>query len=101
MEEHIILQEYVKTRKDWIMNHPTLVFRRSAVLEVGNYNIENRAGFEDLELELKLLKRDGVLENMPDILLLYRLHDAQVTQKNRGNTEAARLRGEMIDELLL
>ena len=52
--------EYKKKPKDWILNHPTLCFKKSAILNVGNY-IENlKYPFEDLELELRVLKTYGI-----------------------------------------
>jgi len=57
---------------DWFMNHPTLCLKRSAALAVGNYGeIEN--GHEDRDLELKLLEKYGVVYNIPERLVKYRL----------------------------
>ena len=59
---------------DWFMNHPTLCLKRDAVLDVGNYGeIEN--GHEDRDLEIKLLEKYGVLYNIPERLVKYRLRD--------------------------
>jgi len=64
----------------WFMNHPTLCYRKWAVLEVGCYGIGPNLG-EDRELELRLWERfgDDSLHNLPNILLLYRIHDKQLT----------------------
>ena len=69
---------YIETPSEWFMNHPTMCFKKNAVLEVGNYNTE-KSLCEDLELELKILKKYGVIYNIDEPLLLYRLHDKQVT----------------------
>jgi GT2 family glycosyltransferase len=66
--------------KFWIMNHPTLMFRKSAILEVGNYN-PDYDGIEDYELELRILQKFGVLYNIPEALVLYRLHPSQSSKK--------------------
>lgn len=66
----------------WIMNHPTLMYRKSAVLEVGNYD-EAFDGIEDYDLELRLMRRYKTLHNMPDVLVLYRLHGSQASRKAR------------------
>lgn len=60
--------------------HPTVMFRRREVLEVGGY----RAGFdlaEDYDLWLRLSCK-GRLDNLPQVLLYYRLHgnNSVVTQ---------------------
>jgi mannosyltransferase OCH1-like enzyme len=47
-------ENYKKNPLEWIMNHPTLCFKKSAILSVGNYN-SDRSLHEDLELELKLV----------------------------------------------
>jgi hypothetical protein len=61
-------------KPEWFMNHPTLCLKRSAVLAVGNYGeIEN--GHEDRDLELKLLEKYGVVYNIPERLVKYRLRD--------------------------
>jgi len=55
------------------LSHPTVVFRRQAVLEAGGY----RAFFacaEDYDLWLRLSRR-GVLDNCNQVLLHYRMHN--------------------------
>lgn len=69
----------------WFMSHPTLAYRKSAVLECGSYSKEHKDLPEDFSLELRMLKRYGIAYNLPDILLYYRIHPDQVTQKNRNN----------------
>ena len=82
----ILWEEYKTQKLQWFMNHPTLCFRKSAVLSVGNYNIETNSAFEDLELELSLLKKYGTLYNLPEVLLKYRIHSEQVTFNGRTST---------------
>jgi glycosyltransferase involved in cell wall biosynthesis len=76
-------EEYKKTKKQWIMNHPTLCFRKYAILEVGNYNENFKEPFEDLDLELRILKKYGFICNLPEVLLFYRIHPNQITQQSR------------------
>jgi len=99
--EKITWEEYKKTKSHWIMNHPTLCFRKSTVLSVGSYNIETNMAFEDLELELHLLKRYGVLHNLPEVLLYYRIHDGQVTFNGKTSTPYWRERREKFIEDLI
>lgn len=76
---NIITWEWFKqTRSEWFMNHPSICFRKSAVLSIGNYSTE-RIAFEDYELELKLLKKYGKLYNIDEVLLYYRKHSEQIT----------------------
>lgn len=59
------------------VNHPSVMLRRSAVLEVGNYR-PLAAGREDYDLwaRLALIVR---FANLPQPLTRYRLHDASAT----------------------
>ena len=71
------------------MNHPSICFRKSAILEVGNYNlsrdkIENNC-LSDIDLELRLMKHYGVIYNLSDILLHYRIHDNQITAHGKSS----------------
>ena len=74
-----------KPYSHWIMNHPSIMFKRSAALAVGNYSLEPSI-FEDFELELKILKTFGVIYNISDSLVLYRLHPEQVTYGGKPST---------------
>jgi len=99
--ELITWEEYIKTKPHWIMNHPTLCFRKYAVINVGNYNKTLKLPFEDLELELRLLKEYKFAYNLLDYLLLYRIHENQITFKNRKyskrNTE---MKNELINNII-
>ena len=72
-------EEYTDLRSHWFINHPTVCYRKSGVLEAGNYNKDLHKMAEDFELELRMLKTHGYIHNMNEILLNYRLHDEQVT----------------------
>jgi hypothetical protein len=87
--------EYKTTKSDWIMNHPTLCFKKSAVLSVGNYRKDIRMPFEDLDLELRILKKYNIIYNIQEPLLLYRTHENQLSKKKNYNCEKKKLK--MID----
>ena len=78
----ITWSEYMERRSHWFVNHPTICFRRSAALEAGNYSPTMRLMAEDFEFEMRMMKRFGVIHNMPEILLRYRIHESQVTRSN-------------------
>ena len=72
----------MRTRPAWIMNHPTLCFRKSAVLAIGNYRHHGKGhefNMEDYELELRLMHKFGAISNIDEVLLLYRNHPEQLT----------------------
>jgi glycosyltransferase involved in cell wall biosynthesis len=72
-----------ENKPSWIMNHPTLCYKKSAILKIGNYNknIYENSIMEDYDLELRFMKKYGVLYNMPKILVYYRNHKEQISKK--------------------
>lgn len=91
---------YKKNPQKWILNHPTLMFKKSAILEVGNYNPENSHMIDDLDLELRVLKKYGEVHNLKEPLLLYRLHNNQVTAQERNNPKWINKRNELINRMI-
>ena len=84
---NIITIDWIRsTRSDWFMNHPTMIYRKHAVLSVGNYDINIKKCSEDYDLELRVLKRYGKLLNMPDVLVYYRIHPDQSTYGGKSMT---------------
>ena len=66
-----------------IFIHPSVLFRRQAVLEVGGYQaVRPGAGMaQDYHLWLRLEERHP-LANLPDVLLDYRVHEGQESTRN-------------------
>jgi Glycosyl transferase family 2/Glycosyltransferase sugar-binding region containing DXD motif len=81
----ITWEEYKRKPSHWISNHPTLCYRKTAVICAGNYDITKSRMTEDFEIAIRMLKTYGYLHNLEEPLLYYRLHDKQVT--NNGGTE--------------
>lgn len=99
--ERLTLDEYKRIKSPWFINHPTFCFKREAVLEVGNYNDQKRIAYEDFELVLKLMKRFGVIYNVPENLLYYRLHPDQLTYNGRLNTpQIAKERNDLMEQII-
>ena len=85
------------------MNHPTVCFRKTAVLQVGNYNPTFGPGdlMEDYDLVLRLMKTYGKVDNLSDILIYYRLHPDQLTAKNKSHSfENIARRRKIIDDVV-
>jgi hypothetical protein len=70
--------------------HPTVVFRRSAVLAAGNYRYVGEVNVEDYDLWLRLAARHRVA-NLDVPLLRYRVHErsATVISQRQGLMEQA------------
>ena len=71
------------------------------MLEVGNYDI-NYNKIEDYELLLRFLKKYEYIHNMHDILLVYRLHENQVTHNGgpEGKEHWHKIRLDLINKLI-
>jgi hypothetical protein len=94
--------EYIKNKSHWITNHPTLCYRKSAVINVGNYDKNKSRMTEDFEIALKLLKHYKYIYNFQEPLLYYRIHEEQVT--NSGGLEGReywnKIRFDLIENLI-
>jgi glycosyltransferase involved in cell wall biosynthesis len=77
----ITLAAYKTNPSHWFLNHPSVCFKKSAILEVGNYNDGIHSMMEDFDLWLRILKRYGKIYNIQEVLLNYRIHEKQLTFK--------------------
>jgi hypothetical protein len=82
----ITWDQYKGVKSHWFMNHPTLCYKKSVILSVGNYNTDMNSMSEDFELELRVLKRYGVVYNIVEPLVYYRIHPDQATYNGRSST---------------
>lgn len=74
----------IMARSDWFMNHPTIMFKKNVVIELGGYN-PDFDGLEDLELWCRALWKNFKIENLSDILVRHRRHDNNATVRNDIN----------------
>ena len=95
-------EDYKNTPSEWFMNHPTICYRKSAVLEAGNYDASKFKMTEDFELGLRMLKTHGYIHNMTEVLLNYRLHEEQVTHKGgkEGREYWKKIRTDLIQQMI-
>ena len=86
-----------------IMNHPTFCFRKTPIVNVGNYDSSQHSMCEDFDLIVRVLKTYGKIHNLPDTLLLYRIHENQLTWNGgeKGRTYWTKYRNELIDKYIL
>jgi GT2 family glycosyltransferase len=98
----ITWDQYKENPSHWFINHPTVCYRKSAVLEAGNYDEKLKQMCEDFELELRMLKTHGYIYNFPEPLLNYRLHDKQVTYNGGigGRDKWHKIRMNIINNLI-
>jgi hypothetical protein len=69
-----------KSKTLWFLNHPTVMFKKSVVLESGNYIDSNVA--EDFDLWIRILKKKYIIHNLSKICLKYRRTNNNLTRKN-------------------
>lgn len=81
--ENIISQRIVPSGEEEIIrfgrrrspfNHPTVMYRKSAVLAFGGYNV-SRSRAQDYELFVSMLHNGYHAENLPDILVHFRVDE--------------------------
>ncbi len=73
------IERFIKYRSP--LNHPSVMFRRDAILKVGGYPLNIYP--EDYLLWVKLLVNNSVLANLPDVLLQMRVEHAVNTRRGR------------------
>ena len=100
--KNITWKEFKKYRPHWFINHPSVCYKKSKIIEAGNYSPDLKLMAEDFELEARMLKTFGFVHNMPDRLLYYRLHDGQVTHNGGegGSNKWNKIRNSIIDNLI-
>jgi len=93
--------EFYKSRPSWYINHPTICYRKSAIMRIGGYNETDsrlRTLHEDYNLMARVLKNYNQIYTLPDILLLYRLHPNQLTNGlDTQSHESISLRNDIIE----
>lgn len=104
-KEILTWEEYKKNPSHWFTSHPTLCYKKSAILEVGNYNKEKKFDWyacDDFELQLKILKKFGKIYNIKESLIYYRLHNEQITANGNSSTrpEVVNFRNNFIKEMI-
>lgn len=97
----ITWNQFTQTRPEWFANHPTLCYKKSAILSVGNYDITMGSCLQDYEIELRILKKFGKIYNIPEVLLYYRIHENQVTYNGNASNSENRANRERIVQRIL
>ena len=92
IKEHpaVVSSAFVVQHSDYfIMNHPTVIFRRSFMNQIGGYNESLRHYPEDYELWLRCLENGGILHNIQEPLQRYRkCNPGQLTAQFKPDANA-------------
>lgn len=76
----IITNEIAKN-SSWFINHPTVMFKKSKILEIGGYSDTPEFAAEDYVLWMTAIRSGLKIMNMPDTVLSYRSHGNNLTRK--------------------
>jgi len=71
----------VLSRRDFVLNHPTVMYRGRMIEAMGGYD-ETLKAVEDFDMWLRLAKAGKIIHNLPDVLLRYRCHPGQMSKVN-------------------
>lgn len=82
----VLSMEYA-LNNTWIMNHPTVLFKKSKILKLGGYDEVPEFAPEDFLLWMKALKNNYVIHNLNEVLLFYRMHLNNTSQLDSRNKE--------------
>ena len=85
---------YIKKRNP--LNHPTVIFKKNKVLEIGNY--QEILFNEDYYLWIRMFKNNCQIANMPEPLLYFRINDD--TYRRRGGWKYVKAEWKIQRELL-
>jgi glycosyltransferase involved in cell wall biosynthesis len=66
------LKQNIDKLKCWFINHPTVMYKKSTVLEAGGYNVDLIGHSEDTYLWIQILKKGYGINNLTATLLTYR-----------------------------
>ena len=97
----ITWDDLYESKYSWYMNNPTLCYRKDAIVKIGKYRTNDPRILyvhEDYDLLARILKTYKIAYNLPNVLLLYRLHSNQLTyQLDIQCEENVKLRNDIIE----
>jgi len=76
-EQHDEIVKFAKKRNP--LNHPSVMYRKKAVVEAGNY--QKMIGFEDYYLWIRMLQNGSKMENIPESLVSMRAGFSQLERR--------------------
>lgn len=80
----VISLEY-PLRDYWIMNHPTVAFKKQRIIDIGGYSEKPDYLAEDYELWTRALSKGLRVENLQEVLVYYRVTPTSLTNHDKKN----------------
>lgn len=82
VDRHVALQSY------WFINHPTVMYRKFAVLQVGSYDPTLRGQSEDFDLWVRMIRVGAKIRNLSEPYHLLRLSPASASRNFNASNNA-------------
>jgi len=76
--DSISIKRFAKFRNP--LNHPSVMFRKSHVLQAGSY--KEMPLFEDFYLWIRMLQKGYIIENLPEVILNFRIGNDMVGRRH-------------------
>lgn len=84
---NITIDGFIEKHENWFINHPTIMFLKSKIINIGNYSMKLKGLPEDLDLWLRVLNEYKIIYNLDQVLLWYRIHPDQISQNKKSKSE--------------
>lgn len=70
---NVITKTFLKHEKPgWFINHPTVMYKKDIIMNIGPYNEALKGHSEDTYLWIELIKNGYEIHNLDDVILTYR-----------------------------
>lgn len=81
----LIITKEIPMNSIWFINHPSVMFKKDKILQIGGYKEEPEFLAEDYELWTRSIKNNLIIHNLNDVIIKYRLHNSNLTFKDKNN----------------
>ena len=81
----LIITNDIPINSIWFINHPSVMFKKDKIVQIGSYKEEPEFIAEDYELWTRSIKNNLVIHNLNDVIIKYRLHNSNLTFKDKSN----------------
>lgn len=75
-----VVDREIGKKSHWFINHPTVVYKKSKIQEIGGYDESLRGLPEDYELWCRSLRKGLIIHNLPVPLIFLRLSPKSLSQ---------------------
>ncbi len=75
-----IVTKSLAMKSRWFMNHPTVIYKKKCVVDIGGYDESLRGFPEDYDLWIRMLNAGLTLRNLPEPLLFLRISQSSLSK---------------------